>query len=88
MSQVALARNGYLYGFGGEVGGPLGENAITSTVWYAAINATGSLGSWSLTTALPNKLWKHSAVYYNGYVYILGGSNIEPVFKAFMASWE
>lgn len=65
----AAAYNGYLYSTGGFDG-----SVVTSTVFYAQINtSTGGVGAWSTTTPLPNILATHSAVAYNGYIYITGG---------------
>ena len=45
----------------------------TSTVFYAPINSTGSIGNWTRTTALPRAIDSHSAVVNNGYIYTTGG---------------
>lgn len=66
------AYNGYLYSVGGLVGGGL---TTTSTVLYAAINATGSLGAWTNTTALPAPRGRHTTLVANGYIYAIGGEN-------------
>jgi len=66
----AVASNGYVYVIGGYTGNP---SAATSTVWYAPINATGSLGAWSATTQLPGAYTLNSDVINNGYVYVIGG---------------
>ena len=62
------AYNGYLYSTGGDDG-----LANTSTVRFALINATGSLGSWTNTTALPNPRNRHKTVVSGGSIYVLGG---------------
>ena len=67
----SVAYNGYLYESGGGVDAH--SNQPTTTVRYAPINATGSIGSWTQTTALPVPLSAHSMVTYNGYIYVLGG---------------
>lgn len=49
---------------------------IYNTVYYAAINSDGSLGSWETSAVtLPATLWGHTAVYANGYIYVAGGAN-------------
>ena len=67
-----VAWNNYLY----VVGGTDGAND-TSTVRYAHINATGSLSSWSTTTAFPDGTFsQQNAVVYNGYIYAISDCNI------------
>ena len=65
----AAAGNGYLYTLGGVKGG-----SETSTVFYAPINANGSLGNWSSTTALPGVIFGQIVDFNNGYVYSAGGN--------------
>jgi hypothetical protein len=67
---TAFATNGYLYVQGGGTDTP---NIPTSTTYYAPINATGSIGSWTMGTLLPSGLKCHSAVLNNGYFYTMGG---------------
>jgi prepilin-type N-terminal cleavage/methylation domain-containing protein len=64
--------NGYIYTTGGKGLGSI----YTSTVFYAPINSTGSVGAWGTTAALPSTLVLHSAVVYNGYIYTTGGATI------------
>jgi hypothetical protein len=70
-SSASVVANGYIYNIGGYNTGP----TPTAAVYFAPINATGSLGAWTSTQALPSTLRFHSAVAYNGYVYVLGGVN-------------
>jgi hypothetical protein len=69
--------NGYLYELGGR-------NTLinTSTVRYARINNDGTVGSWTDTTALPLADVNHSAVAYNGNMYVLGGDTTSTVYYA------
>lgn len=68
--QVTLAYNGYLYVVGGYTGGGL----FSADVKFAAINASdGSLGAWTSTTSLPLGRTNHSAVVYNGMMYVMNG---------------
>ncbi len=67
--QSVQAYNGYLYSFGGR------DVNWTNSVYYAPINADGSVGSWSTTTSLPQNLTQNNTVIYDGYVYNLGGNN-------------
>ncbi len=62
---------GYVYVLGGNDAG----SNVTSSVLFAPINATGSLGAWTYTTPLPAVREKLSALAYNGYVYAMGGTN-------------
>jgi len=64
----SAAYNGHIY----MTGGFTGSNG-TSTVLFAPINATGSVGAWSSTVALPVALYSHEALAYNGYLYTVGG---------------
>ena len=68
----AFVNNGYIYTVGGEF--DLAGDG-TSTVFYAPINATGSLGAWSRTTPVPDSMVGHSVVFSGGYVYTIGGVN-------------
>jgi prepilin-type N-terminal cleavage/methylation domain-containing protein len=68
-SLPAVVNNGYIYTVGGAQ-----SSAITSTVNFAPVNSTGSIGNWTSTTALPIAFWAHSAVVYNGYIYALAGA--------------
>jgi hypothetical protein len=45
----------------------------TSQVWYATLNADGSLGNWQETTSLPNSVYNHQCFTANGFVYCSGG---------------
>ncbi len=67
----AFAYNGYIYATGGS--DPNSPPNSTTTVYYAPINSTGSLGAWSTTTALPSAIAKHTAIPRSGYVYTIGG---------------
>lgn len=59
---------GYIYHFGGSLGG-----TSQSTVRYAAINADGSYGSWSTTSAMASASHYGGSAVYNGRVYVFGG---------------
>jgi hypothetical protein len=50
------------------------SNVATTTVSYAKLNADGTVGTWSVTTALGTAVQLHTSVVANGYVYTLGGS--------------
>jgi hypothetical protein len=46
-----------------------------SNVYYAKPNADGTISQWSAATAFPTGCNNHSAVAYDGYIYVLGGNN-------------
>ena len=60
----AAAYNGYIYGIGG---------GAVNTVYFAPINATGSLGAWATTTPFPTTICGHGSVAANGYLFVIGG---------------
>ncbi len=68
---TSIVYNGYVY----EIGGMNSSNALLDTVDYAPINSNGTLGSWSLTAALPSTTYSATSVVYNNYVYEIGGQN-------------
>lgn len=63
-----VAAKGRLYALGGYNGG-----GATDQVWSAAISTTGSLGPWRAEAALSGARYMHSAVLYNGQIYVSGG---------------
>ena len=67
----AVAYNGYVY----TTGGRNSSSIAIPSVFYAPINATGSLGNWTSTTALPSALFIQQAMINNGYIYTTGGYN-------------
>jgi hypothetical protein len=66
---AAEAYNGYLY----VLGGGQTSSTATSTVWYAPLSATGSVGAWTGATALPAGISLHKALAMDGYMYVMGG---------------
>ncbi len=77
----SVVYNGYIYTTGGNVGG----GVVTSTVFYAPITSTGSIGAWQKTTALPSAIYGLSAVINNGYIYTTGGQTSAPTSTVFYA---
>ncbi|MFO0920541.1 MAG: hypothetical protein U0451_02610 [Candidatus Saccharimonadales bacterium] len=75
--------NGYIYVVGGSTiryNGTVYEYSLApaySNVYYAKVNKDGTLGAWNSTGAasIPVARVYHSAETYNGYLYIIGGSN-------------
>ena len=67
----AVVNNGFIYTTGGCNAGTC--SAITSTVYFAPISSTNSVGAWATTTPLPSAIYGHSAVVNNGFIYTTGG---------------
>jgi hypothetical protein len=67
MSAVAYNNRMYLMGGRSTSGNPV------STVEIADIKPTGTLGTWTGSTALPSNLYGQSSQVYNDRLYILGG---------------
>ena len=74
-SASSVVYNGYVY----EIGGIEGNSSAVNTVYYAPLNADGTVGTWNTTTALPNVLYGATSVATNGYVYEIGGDNFSGV---------
>jgi len=67
---TSVYANGYLYVIGGF------KDAVQQSVFYAKVNADGSVGSWTTeaTNILPTSgRYRATSVYANGYVYVMGG---------------
>jgi hypothetical protein len=69
--------NGYIY----ELGGATAASGAypVSTVFYAPINANGTVGTWNTTSSLLTTTWALSTVAYNGFIYELGGNTSNAV---------
>ena len=72
ISTHAGVANGMIYVLGGAING---GTAIHNKVYYAVINADGTLGIWNETTPLPESLSALRAVAANGRVFVMGGWN-------------
>jgi hypothetical protein len=71
---AGFAANGYLYVIGGSTTDV--PSGAVSTVYYAKLNADGSVGAWHTNSnALPTTAFAASGTTANGYVYIIGGVN-------------
>jgi N-acetylneuraminic acid mutarotase len=81
--------NGYLYVMGGMAGSSGGDCTIGSApnyfcngVFYAPINTTGTIGSWTATTSFPSSSPTMPArddfgtAVYDGYLYVMGGYSV------------
>lgn len=64
------SHNGFVYAVGGQ-----DTNGQNANVYYAKINANGSLGSWSTTTPMPAPTASADGVIANGYMYVVGGTS-------------
>ncbi|OYW86535.1 hypothetical protein B7Z17_00150, partial [Candidatus Saccharibacteria bacterium 32-49-10] len=67
---ASVAYSGYMYSIGGSDG--YGQN---SDVEYAPINADGTIGAWEQAGYFNTAREAHTSVAYNGYLYVIGGSN-------------
>jgi hypothetical protein len=61
---------GTLYVLGGTVHG--GAD-IVNTVYFAKINADGTLADWATTSPLPQPVANHAAIMANGWLFVMGG---------------
>jgi len=65
-----IAYGGYMYVMGGVNVG----TSYLDTVYYAKLNADGSVGSWTTSpNSLPHVAADAAVVTYNGFVYVIGG---------------
>jgi hypothetical protein len=78
------AYNGYLYVTGGLASASSGDCTATAFacngVFYAPINASGTIGDWSksgvFSTTIPMPARSSfGSIVYNGYLYVMGGTN-------------
>ncbi len=84
-----VSGNGNLY----VLGGLDGTGAATSTVYYAALAADGTIpaaaapGTWTATTPLPQPLFAEGAVIFHGRIYVAGGNDATgtPIAKVYSA---
>lgn len=69
--QKAVIYNGYIY----QTGGTTGTNQ--NDVQYSPVSATGTVTAipWTTGTSFSNIRSAHMTVAYNGYLYVIGGSN-------------
>lgn len=66
-----IAVNGYLYAIGGA---DVNSSVLLTSTEYAVINSDGSLGTFAYTTSLNVARSRFVADYYDGYIYVSGGS--------------
>lgn len=77
-----VVANGYVYTVGGvyqdtgTVSNGINYGFATNQVWYAKIQPSGSLGTWTVSNfTLPSVVQLHGTVVLNNYLYVIGGSN-------------
>jgi outer membrane protein assembly factor BamB len=73
-NHAGALQNGHAFILGGQNGA-----GVYSTVYSAAQQAGGTLGSWSTTTAMPQPLYDHAVASANGDIYVVGGFNASNV---------
>lgn len=71
MGHAAVNYNDRVY----VIGGTNSNGIDTKKVWYASVNASGSLSGWTETASLPKAMSQHSSVAYNGRIYVIGGNS-------------
>jgi len=70
-ASASVAYNGFVYAIGGYNG-----SSIVGSVEYAPLNSNGTVGTWvNNPNSLNTARYQHSAVAYNGYLYVIGGDN-------------
>ncbi|KKW01800.1 MAG: GXT repeat-containing collagen-like protein, partial [Parcubacteria group bacterium GW2011_GWA1_49_11] len=80
MDLASVTSYGYVYAIGGSTGS---GNLAVSAVYYAKLNADGTVGSWSTASnGLPAVRRSHSSVVANGYVYVIGGKDNTPTIQS------
>ena len=67
---VSVAYNGFVYAIGGMDG-----FSNVGDVFVAPLNANGSVGAWTSTTALPSARRIPTSVAYNGFLYVIAGDS-------------
>lgn len=67
---ATVAWDDYLYVIGGDTSG-----GSVATIYYAAIDAGGDLGSFSSTTSMDTARENFAAVAFGGYLYAIGGND-------------
>ncbi|MGH7157211.1 MAG: hypothetical protein ACREGG_03840 [Candidatus Saccharimonadales bacterium] len=73
----SITANGYVYVIGGNTSNSCATNVSTkATVYYAKLNADGSMGAWqTASNPLPNARVFMASATANGYVYVMAGQD-------------
>jgi hypothetical protein len=76
-TQSCVTNSGYVYCVGGEneTDGLAGNAQNSSSVWFAPLSSSG-IGNWSLTTPYPAGIYFPLCYASEGYIYCLGGADI------------
>ena len=76
-SEYCAASIGHIYCVGGnnETDGTNADSTLSNSVWYATLSPSG-IGAWSRTTPYPANIYLPSCFAYDGYIYCLGGTDI------------
>ncbi|MGZ6004939.1 MAG: beta strand repeat-containing protein, partial [Candidatus Saccharimonadales bacterium] len=69
---AAIGSNGYIYVLGGST--TSASTSKSTTVYYGKPSSTGTVPSWSTTTALGTAIDGEAVAQYNGYIYTVGGA--------------
>jgi len=71
---------GYWSGFLYQVAGSSEYSGLPDGdhVFYAQVNANGTVGTWNVATSLPECVVEHAGVVANGFLYTLGGLHYNP----------
>ncbi|MHB8443381.1 MAG: hypothetical protein ACYDAS_03390, partial [Patescibacteria group bacterium] len=77
---TSVEYHGYVYEIGGYT------TAATSTVDYAPIQSSGTLGTWTATNSLPQATYGATSIVNNGYIYEIGGYTTSYVGTVYYAS--
>lgn len=72
MRHTSIVVEDRIYVIGGMDSEP-GGNTYYNDVDYTTINSDGTIGDWTSTTSFPINIAEHSSLYYNGYMYVIGG---------------
>jgi N-acetylneuraminic acid mutarotase len=74
---TSVVNNNYVYVICGETQSDELQTGLLDTIYYAAINNDGSVGTWSLSSIYPFPLTVsyHMSVLNNNYIYVIGGTD-------------
>jgi hypothetical protein len=76
-TESCAAYSSYIYCVGGynETDGSSADAAPSNSVWYAPLSSSG-IGGWNLTTAYPASVYLPTCYSADGYIYCIGGANV------------
>ncbi|MBI2285409.1 carbohydrate binding domain-containing protein, partial [Candidatus Saccharibacteria bacterium] len=76
---TTVVNKGYIYVIGGQISD---TPTRTANTYYAKLNADGSTGPFTSTTALPASKGFHTSFVTNGYVFVIGGDGTPDSYSA------